>query len=270
MMNSIPLFWWSEIRLMSKKKENYGDLLSKYLVEKLSEKKVEWVQPKKMSWFKLNKINYLAAGSIIHHANKKSIVWGSGIIDEKQKIAKADFQAVRGPRTRNYLLDLGYACPEVYGDPAVLLPLIYKPNIDKVYRIGVIPHYNDYNSVYEIYKNANGVRVIDLMTLDIEKVTNEILKCEKVVSSSLHGIIVAHAYRIPAVWIEFSNKIFGNGIKYMDYLESVKLPTYKPNFVGDNLMESELIELVENGANLPTENIIKKLQEDLMVNCPFI
>ena len=89
--------------MLLKEKENYGDLLSKYLVEKISGRPVKWIHPKKQPWYKLNKKNYLAIGSILHHATKNSVVWGSGIIDQKHKVAQADFRAVRGPRTREYL-----------------------------------------------------------------------------------------------------------------------------------------------------------------------
>src|SRR5690606_4854872 len=130
----IPLFFWSERKFIFKDKENYGDLLSKYLVEKISQRPVKWVHPKKQPWYKWDKTNYLAIGSIIHHASEDSIVWGSGIIDREQPLVKADFRAVRGPRTREFLLGLGYECPPVYGDPALLLLKFYHPQVEKQYR----------------------------------------------------------------------------------------------------------------------------------------
>lgn len=265
----IPLFWWSEPRLMGKKKENYGDLLSRYLVERISGKKVEWVQPKKQPWYRLNKTNYLAAGSIIHHATRDSTVWGSGIIDRKQQIAPADFRAVRGPRTRQYLLELGYDCPEVYGDPALLMPEFYNPKIEKKYKIGIIPHYHDFKEVFEVYQNDPEVKVIDMMTLDVEAVTREILECEQTISSSLHGLIVSHAYDIPSIWVEFSDKLFGDGVKFADYLESVSLTVYKPKFLDHQYSSEGFIKLIKEFPASPQPENLKVLRVNLLNSCPF-
>ena len=266
---TIPLFYWSEIKFIFKKKENYGDLLSKYLAEKISRKEVKWVHPKKQPWYKWDKTNYVTIGSILHHASKDSIVWGSGIIDKEQHITKADFRAIRGPQTRKFLQDLGYECPEVYGDPALLLPKYYHPEVEKKYKLGIIPHYHDFKFVSENYKNDPEIRVIDLMTLDVEEVTREILSCEKTISSSLHGVIVSHAYEIPSVWVEFSDKIFGDGIKYIDYLESIGLSIYKPEFLTGIKSVEELEVLIENLPNLPGKDKITELQVELMRVCPF-
>ncbi len=266
---TIPLFYWSEIKFISRQKENYGDLLSKYLVEKISGKKIKWVHPKKQSWYKWDKTNYVTIGSVIHHTSKDSIVWGSGIIDKTQPIEKADFRAVRGPQTRKFLLELGYECPEVYGDPALLLPGFYHPEVEKKYKVGIIPHYHDFKVVSETYNNDPEILVIDLMTMDVEDVTQKILSCEKTISSSLHGVIVSHAYRIPSVWVEFSNKIFGDGIKYRDYLESVEIPFYKAEFIDGKMSLHEMEVLFETYSCLPEEGKIEELCAGLMKVCPF-
>lgn len=266
----IPLFYWSEKKFVFKDKENYGDLLSKYLVEKISGRPVKFMHPKEQSWFRWDKTHYLAIGSIIHHATKNSIVWGSGIIDRKQKVAPAEFRAVRGPKTREYLLELNYKCSAVYGDPALLLPKYYDPFVNKSYKLGIVPHYHDYAEVVEIYREDTDILVIDMMTLDVEEVTRQILKCEKVISSSLHGLIVAHAYQIPAVWVEFSKKLFGDGIKFVDYLESVKLDYYIPQFLKEKYHLTELITFFEKYPSLPRVEHISFLQEGLIRSCPFL
>ena len=266
---SIPLFYWSEIKFIFKKKENYGDLLSNYLVEKISGKEIQWVHPKKQHWFKWDKTNYLTIGSIIHHASKDSIVWGSGIIDKKQSVENADFRAVRGPQTRKYLLELGYSCPEIFGDPALLLPKYYNPKPGKKYKIGIIPHYHDFKDVFESYKEEEDVLVIDLMTMDVEAVTRQVMECEKTISSSLHGIIVSHAYDIPSIWVEFSDKIFGDGIKYVDYLQSVGMELYKPYRFLNKMALKEIHLLIEKYPNLPNKNKLLEIQDGLLKSCPF-
>ncbi|WP_166636552.1 polysaccharide pyruvyl transferase family protein [Salegentibacter sp. 24] len=265
----IPLFYWSEIKFIFRKKENYGDLLSKYLVEKISGKPVKFVQPKKQPWYKRNKTNFLAVGSILHHATTHSIVWGSGIIDHEQEIAQADFRAVRGPQTRDFLLELGYKCPEVYGDPALLLPKYYNPEVKKKCKIGVIPHYHDYKLAVKLFQEDPDIKVIDLLTNDVEEITREILSCENIISSSLHGLIIAHAYKIPALWVEFSDKIFGNGIKYVDYFESLRLPVYKVDFIKDSMTAEQLLQLMQDKPLLPEIKELEKIQKGLLESCPF-
>ncbi|WP_227740311.1 polysaccharide pyruvyl transferase family protein [Salegentibacter sp. BLCTC] len=266
----IPLFFWSEIKFIFRDKENYGDLLSKYLAEKISGKPVKFVQPKKQPWYKRNKTNFLAVGSILHHADKHSIVWGSGIIDHEQEIAKADFRAVRGPQTRNFLLKLGYKCPQIYGDPALLLPKYYNAEVKKEHKIGIVPHYHDYKKALELFQNNPAIKVIDLLTLDVEETTREIVSCENIISSSLHGLIVAHAYKIPALWVEFSDKIFGNGIKYRDYFESVNLAYYKADFIETGKSVEELLKLMQDKPLLPEDKKLEEIQDGLLGSCPFI
>lgn len=265
----IPLFWWSERKFIFKDKENYGDLLAKYLVEKISGKKVEWVHPKKQPWYKFHKLNYLTIGSIIHHASKDSIVWGSGIIDNIQPVGKADFKAVRGPQTRKFLMARGYDCPKIFGDPALLLPKYFYPEVAKEYKIGIIPHYNDYKEVAEDYKKESDIIVIDLMTMEVEDVTRQIMACKKIISSSLHGIIVSHAYNIPALWVKFSDKIFGDGIKYRDYLESVSIPFYESPFLENKLNLLEIESFFQHYPVLPEKGKIEELVKGLIDCCPF-
>ena len=270
MKKEIPLFFWSERKFIFREKENYGDLLSRYIVEKISGKEVKWVHPKKQPWYKLNKKNFIAVGSVLHHASKESIVWGSGIIDREHKVEKADFRAVRGPKTREFLLNLNYSCPPVYGDPALLLPELYNPEVEKRYKLGVIPHYHDYKLAKRIFSGKEDVLVIDLMTLNVEEVTRQILSCERNISSSLHGLIVSQAYKIPCVWVELSDKLFGDGIKFADYLESVGIEIYSPQFLEEGHIPLEPAEYLKGRPGLPETEKIKELQTGLIQACPFI
>jgi pyruvyltransferase len=267
--NKIRLFWWNEKIIQGKSKENYGDLLGKYLVEKISGKKVVFAWPKKISVWVFYAPIFVTVGSILTNVNKKCVVWGSGIISKEYPIKKALFLAVRGPQTRQFLLNMGYEVPEIYGDPALLLPRYFNPVVEKKYRYGVVPHYNDWNTVKSWYEDRTDIVLIDMMTEDIESKTVEFLQCEKIVSSSLHGMIIAHAYGIPAVWQKFSDKVFGDDIKYQDYMESVQLDFYQIRIKVTKFSEEELKALFENFPSLPKEQDLEDLRNGLMKVCPF-
>ncbi|OYX85755.1 MAG: exosortase [Flavobacteriales bacterium 32-34-25] len=268
-LNTIRLFWWNEKIIQGKTKENYGDVLGKYLVEKISGKTVVFAWPKKWSVFDYFMPIYVTVGSILTHVNHKCMVWGSGIISKDYSIKKARFLAVRGPQTRKFLVEAGYDVPEIYGDPALLLPRYFAPKVEKKYKYGIVPHYDDYKIVSNWFQDNSEIHLIDMMTTDVESKTIELLQCEKIISSSLHGIIVAHAYGIPAVWQKFSNKVFGDDIKYQDYLESVQLDFYKPEIQEVVYTNTELEQLFVAHPYLPKPEVIESLRNGLMAVCPF-
>lgn len=267
--NTIRLFWWNEKIIQGKSKENYGDALGKFLVEKISGKKIVFAWPKKFSLLDFFQPIYVTIGSVLANVNHKCIVWGSGIIDQKIRIKEAKFLAVRGPQTRKFLINLGYKVPEIYGDPALLLPRYFNPKVEKIYKYGIVPHYNDFKTVENWFKERPDIHLIDMMTNDIESKTIEFLQCEKIISSSLHGIIIGHTYGIPAVWQKLSNKVFGDDIKYQDYFESVKLPPYQPEIKATVFTEDEMELLFQTFPNLPQEQVLEGLRNGLMEVCPF-
>jgi len=265
----IRLFWWNEKIIQAKPKENYGDVLGRYLVEKISGKVVVFAWPKNFSFLDYYSPIYVTIGSILTNVNYKCIVWGSGIISQELPIKKAKFLAVRGPQTRKFLLNLGYEVPEIYGDPALLLPRYFNPTVNKKYAYGIVPHYNDWNKVNSWFDDRQDVVIIDMMTNDVESKTKEFLQCERIISSSLHGIIIAHAYGIPAVWQKFSDKVFGDDIKYKDYMESVNLNFYKPLIQESMYSDDEMRKLFLDYPNLPNANTLESLRDSLMGVCPF-
>ena len=164
-----------------------------------------------------NNANVFCIGSIIRRAKKGDLVLGSGLMFESEKPSPlATYRFVRGPRTRKRILELGGDCPEIYCDPALLLPLFCEESVKK-YDLGIVPHFVDYAFVKKEYPSY---RIIDVINNDPLSVAKDISECRSIISSSLHGIIAAHSYNIPAAWIKFSNKIKGDDIKFKDYYES--------------------------------------------------
>lgn len=142
--------------------------------------------------------------------------------------------AVRGPKTREVLLERGIDCPEVYGDPALLLPKIYNPKIEKKYRLGIVPHYVDKNNKWLAkLDDHNEVLILNILEKNPYKFIDALLSCEKIASSSLHGIITSDAYGIPSIWLEFSKNIAGEGFKFQDYFLSVGRTDKNPLIVNE-------------------------------------
>ncbi len=270
-MLKIYLYWFSLNR--TDKKENFGDLLSMYLIKHFSKRKIIYVKHPSMRRYKYFIKHYLTIGSILEVANKNSIVWGSGIIRRNDSIKRAKFLAVRGPITKKRLEELGYIIPEYMGDPSILLSDIYKVNKSlPKYEIGVIPHYVDYDAINDKLKNDSRFKVIDLITDSVETTIDLICKCKYVISSSLHGIIVPHTYGIPALWVRFSNKLGGDNVKFYDYFESVQIQ-YSDEIIlsADNINYDLILELIKNYNHrlLPENQVIQSRKSDLKKSNPF-
>lgn len=155
-------------------------------------------------------------GSIANHARPGVKVYGSGFIRRNDIVCStADYKWVRGPISRDMVLKAGGSVCDLYGDAALILPDLI-PQSEKLHDIGYVPHHVDYQLVKSGFK-------VNLIKGSIEHITKEITKCRRVISSSLHGIIVAHAYGIPAAWVRLSDKLSGDGMKFHDHYESVGL-----------------------------------------------
>jgi len=211
-------YWFNKI-------VNVGDLITPYLLDNLFKVDYEWIDSTSLQ------AKYLSTGSIIGKADSNTTVWGSGSIAGNLNLRHKSptVLAVRGPLTRDLLLKNKVNCPEVYGDPGLLLPRVYSPNVEKKYRIGVIPHYVDRDTEFINYCRHNkSIKLINVQDKNVENFIDQILECEVIMSSSLHGLVIADAYKIPSVWIELSKNVIGNGFKFRDYYASIdrdiKLP----------------------------------------------
>lgn len=223
--NRIVVNAWMNLYGAEPTHRNLGDELNFYLVRELTGKYVF----NYANLLPLGVVNYSCIGSILEWLqNPNRIVWGTGAMYGNQKLLCKPLKvyAVRGPLTRQYLLGQGVECPEVYGDPALLLPQFYKPSKSKKYRIGIIPHISDYDDplVHDLTRQMNSTDITVIRMggyADWHDIIDEINECEFIVSSSLHGLILSDAYGVPNVWVEFSDKVAGQGFKFRDYFESV-------------------------------------------------
>ena len=189
--------------------------------------------------------NYLVIGSTITMlTNPDTIIWGAGVVDNNEPLPckPKKVLAVRGPKTREYLLSKGVDCPEIFGDPILLLKYFYKPNIEKEYKIGIIPHYSDYNNeLFNLLKTDQRILFIKMQGYsNWRDVVDKVLSCEYIVSSSLHGLILAETYSIPSLWIQVSDKIRGGVFKYKDFYESIHINDAVPYKTKNTIKYEEL------------------------------
>lgn len=89
----------------------------------------------------------------------------------------------------------------------------------------------------------------------------------------MHGIITAHAYGIPALWVTFSDKLTGDGIKFKDYFSAVQIPDYVAIDLNPEqaLTPTQIAELFKRNQQvvLPSKELIKNIQENLLRVAPF-
>lgn len=208
--HQVNIHWWE----LPGDNQNIGDALSPFVVKYMMER--NGIQ----SYHSANgKTNHLyAIGSIIDGAYQNATIWGSGILNGSRshwwrKLRKLDVRCVRGPETRKVLLDNGYKCPERYGDPAILLPLVYNPMLNDSHT-----KTHDYKVVQHHVYNSPVPNPLSPMTSDYRAFIDELAKSKRIISSSLHGIILAEAYGIPAVLLKHDLNMF----KYEDYYHSTE------------------------------------------------
>lgn len=260
-MNHIKLVYWHTDT------NNYGDLLSPYIVGKLSGRNIIH-KNYFVGNFKSHAYNILtslkrldlgfkskyqfpfertlvAIGSILHTGNKRSRIWGAGFMRETDKCNGGTIFALRGKLSYNAIIaqieqgrDIKIVSNLAFGDPALLLPLIIEPKLTKEHPVGLIPHFSEFE--YFKKKYGNRFHIIDLRSTNIQKVTEDIMSCERIFSSSLHGIIVAHSYGIPALWVEYNELEQGSdGFKFKDYFSGMDIEEYEPIHNIDEVLDSE-------------------------------
>lgn len=243
--NKVNLIYW-------KKQVNLGDTLAPVILDwMLKRKGIEANQSAEKTYA------LATVGSIVDLGRFDATIWGSGLQSfesliniSKAHYKKLDIRAVRGPYTRQALLDCGYRCPEIYGDPGILMPDIYMPeNIVKKDKVALVNHYSIREP--DAKKHNENVEILNIKTADYKGFIDSLCCAKKVVSSSLHGIILAESYGIPAVFLlaDPKNKEI---LKYYDWYFSTNRFSVK---IALSLEEALFIEPMQLPDNL---EIMKK------------
>ena len=230
-------YWWKEV-------PNFGDGLAPLLLEHFAEIKVEWGT--------ISHSKIASVGSILEHIPPlwDGIILGSGRLLEHSRLhiqqlksgVTANILALRGPLTAK-----GIPGTYTLGDPGILADELVGPQ-KKQWDLGIVPHFSDTELVKKfkaLIPKEHTIRVIHPST-DPLTVVKEIGSCYRIVTSSLHGMIVADAFGIPRRF-EYSPKLTWDGgdFKFRDYNASINTP-----FVVGKMMDASRVHVEDIKYNI--------------------
>jgi pyruvyltransferase len=195
-------------------KKNFGDLLTDLLIKRFTGLSTTLVTP--------DKAELVMVGSILEHLPKdfSGVIAGTGKLHEKTVVdfPNATILALRGPLTAPHLIGIPFGDFGLLADELV-------PLEDKKYDLGIVAHWTDKALTKDPRFLKYNPKIIDVSD-DPLKVIAKIGQCKKIVSSSLHGIIIADAFGIPRR-IEISERVLshphqeGGLFKWHDYSQSI-------------------------------------------------
>jgi len=228
---------------------NFGDILGPTILHTLIQEKV---------LASLDEGSLVSIGSIVNLNYPNPVkFWGSGIISKDIELyspERHEYLAVRGPKTRQRLISLGIECPEVYGDPALLLPLIFDKEQfmkEDKNKVALLPHWVDAETFLQQQEHFPESKFIDIRG-DANSIIKEVVNSELVITSTLHGLILCESYNIPCVYVKVGAKVMGGTFKYEDYFKSTNRDLYYLDYTEK---EMDIKEIREYQKSIPPMKI---------------
>lgn len=199
MADNIKLYYWNG-------ELNAGDIFSSFILDSMG-------VPFEFS----DTPDIGITGSILsdYRFDGDAYIWGLGFGNPDEAVYRKNVCAVRGKLTQQLL---GVEC--AVGDPGILASKFYHNTTSKKYKFGIIPHYID----YEFFSQQDKCRIIDIRTSNFIELFNAINECEVILSSSLHGLIFALSYGIPAIHIKHNELLSRDSFKFRDFYSCLSIP----------------------------------------------
>jgi hypothetical protein len=203
-------YWWKQI-------PNFGDRLSPLLLKEFAGLDT--------SWAPIELAEIVSVGSALEHIPPlwDGHVIGTGRLRENSllHLEKAHVHAVRGPFSARDI-DGDFAL----GDPGLLADELVDVETRDI-ELGVLPHWSDTDLENWQWLKKMSPIVISPWNDPLE-VISLIGRCKRLVTSSLHGVILADAFGIPrrterARRLTDDNRE-GGFFKFLDYNASVGIP----------------------------------------------
>ena len=269
-----------QITLYHSSFRNFGDALSSFLVEYLSGKATtrKEFDTAEMSAVGsvLGKFFLVSCRENVNEAPLK--VWGTGMLDDRApegnvcKKRGLEVLAVRGKETLGYLRKYGYVSKSL--TPAMGDPGLFYPDMiagcrakKKIYDLALVPHHMDIAAgrllSEKLLSYGISVRFVDVTTCDPSLCVLEIASSRKVLSSSLHGLVVADALGIPNRRLLFDGyeqdmaRQYGqSNFKFRDYYSAFDLDMPEPltECMADRA-GADVLALINNDDCVPCEKV---------------
>lgn len=200
---------------------NFGDLLGPLIVQEILRQRGVSTEVQRAATGRI-----VAVGSIMKLTLAGDVVWGAGVNGKSREVgagADLDVRAVRGPLTAEQLRSSGAKVPAVYGDPALLWSRFW-PRGDYLgdrassSAVTIVPNLHDWP---RFRKDPRAVSPQG----PVHEVAAAIARSEFVCGSSLHGIVLAESFGIPARLIEPGHE---PSFKYVDYYRGTGRARHEP------------------------------------------
>lgn len=267
--------------------KNFGDALSPMLVDRLSGESVQWANPYQADMVAVGSVMYTGHWLFRDADHNRKLrgrlsylkmklltrkqpikVWGTGFMEypcvpaRVAQFRKIDVCALRGSVTHKILTDLGLLSAMdnvVYGDPGLLYPTLLTSLPAKKYELGLMLHYFDKEAGRDIMealaKYGLRVTLIDAVSDNPLETLVKIAECETVLSSAMHGCIVADGFGIPNLPLFISSHGLSDRdyrLKYDDYYSAFGMSW--PKSVG------------MNEAKVSASTIVRRIKREYVVS----
>ena len=211
-------------------------------------------------------------GKLSNRKNRQRVsVWGTGFIsyDDAEPSAdlNVDYRAVRGNLTKRRIESrLGKKLNIPVADPGLLSSLLLDAPVDKEYELGIIAHYRERKDprFAQLKSLAKSVLMIDVLDPPLS-VIRKIASCRRILSSSLHGLIISDSLGIPNLHIKVTDDLRGDGFKFDDYYSAFDVPH---EFVDLNMEAIDSLDII-NWRYRITPAAVASKQRHLMEAFPF-
>ena len=253
------------------KNGNMGDMLNIHICEKLFNMKVRDSST--------NLCECVFIGSIMDDflGKKNSFlkyvypvkIWGTGFIREAENdlfFRRMEIFAVRGRKTLERLKESNKVIihSDVLGDPGLLSSELIS-STQKKYDLGIVPHYIDKDNLPDINLKEMSYKIIDVNSDPLECIQN-ISQCRTILSSSLHGLIIADSFNIPNKRLIISQRL--GDYKYEDYYSAYDIEKYNP-ISNLRIIDKNVIDLIKEEYVIK-EKKVDEIKQKLLLSFPFM